>query len=189
MEPVAKLPPPAPQPTARFVAKVKVLFPRAKRGRIVRSATSQHHSVDRELSTDCAFCRIVRHEESAEVLYENAHAIAILDINPIHYGHTLIIPKTHCETFVGLPEDTLPDFIRATRIVSEAIVNGLKPSGFNIFSNNGRAAGQSVFHFHFHITPRYDDDNIKFVLKLKKYQDNLMKEYADRIRHCLPQEE
>ncbi len=133
-------------------------------------------------SMDCTFCRIVRHDERAEVLYENRHAIAILDIKPIHFGHALIIPKTHCETFVELPDDTLSDFILATKVVSEAIVNELNPSGFNIFSNNGRAAGQTVFHFHFHITPRYDDDQIKFVLKLKTYEDNLMEQYGRRIR-------
>lgn len=136
---------------------------------------------------DCMFCKIVRHDENAEILFENRHAIAILDINPIHYGHALIIPKLHCETFVELPDEELSDFILATKVVSHAIVKGLNPSGFNIFSNNGRAAGQSVFHFHFHVTPRYDDDEIKFVLKLKRYENNLMKEYAHRIReHIQP---
>lgn len=142
--------------------------------------------METDQSMDCTFCRIVRHEESAEILYENRHTIAILDINPIHYGHALIIPKTHCETFVGLPDEVLSDFILATKVVSEAIVKGLNPSGFNIFSNNGRAAGQSIFHFHFHVTPRYDDDQIKFVLKLKKYENNLLQEYAHRIRKYIP---
>ena len=138
--------------------------------------------MEMDQSMDCTFCRIVRHNENAEFLYENRHAVAILDINPIHYGHALIIPKTHCATFVELPDEALTDFILAAKVVSGAIVKGLNPSGFNIFSNNGRAAGQTVFHFHFHVTPRYDDDHIKFVLKLKKYENNLMQEYAQRIR-------
>ena len=131
---------------------------------------------------ECEFCKIIRGESSAEVLYQNQHAIAILDINPIHYGHALIIPKTHCETFVDMPEDELPDLIYATKIVSQAIVASLKPAGFNIFSNNGKAAGQSVFHFHFHVTPRYDHDNIRFVLDLKKYAGNEMVTFAGRLR-------
>jgi histidine triad (HIT) family protein len=58
----------------------------------------------------------------------------------------------------------------------------LNLEGFNIFSNNGPIAGQSVFHFHFHITPRYKDDKIRFVLELKKYADSEMKKYGDLIR-------
>lgn len=62
------------------------------------------------------------------------------------------------------------------------MVTGLRLEGFNIFSNNGRIAGQSVFHFHLHVTPRYEDDNIKFVLKLKSYENGEMERYAGVIR-------
>jgi histidine triad (HIT) family protein len=134
----------------------------------------------------CEFCRIIRGEASAEILYQNQHAIAILDINPIHFGHVLIIPRTHAENFLHVPESELTGLMQATKIVSQAIVDSLKPPGFNIFSNNGRAAGQSVFHFHLHITPRYEDDNIRFVLKLKKYAGKEMSEYAERIRQAVP---
>ncbi len=133
----------------------------------------------------CEFCKIIRGESNAEILYTNKHAVAILDIRPIHFGHALIIPKTHADTFVDVCEDELLDVIRAAKIVSSAIVGSLNPPGFNIFSNNGRAAGQSVFHFHFHITPRYTDDNIRFVLDLKQYADREMCEYADRIRQFI----
>ena len=130
----------------------------------------------------CAFCTIIRGESSAEVLYKNDTALAILDINPIHYGHVLVLPREHVETFLDIPPQGLTDLIQATQVVSRAIVESLNPPGFNIFSNNGIAAGQSVFHFHFHITPRYSDDNIKFILKLKKYDGDDMAIYADRIR-------
>ncbi len=133
-------------------------------------------------TNECAFCAIVRGESSAEVLFKNAHAFAILDINPIHYGHVLVFPTRHGETFLDVPEEELPDLISATQVVSRAVMQSLKPPGFNIFSNNGKAAGQSVFHFHFHVTPRYSDDNIKFVLQLKKYNGAEMAEYATRIR-------
>ncbi len=131
----------------------------------------------------CVFCDIIRGAMKAEILYENDHAVSILDINPIHYGHALIFPKTHSETFLSVPEQELPDLMQATQIVSRAIVNAFQPEGFNIFSNNGRAAGQSVFHFHLHVTPRYVKDNIKFVLQLKQYQSGEMKQYADHLRH------
>ncbi len=130
----------------------------------------------------CLFCNIIRGESPSEIIYQNEQAIAILDINPIHFGHALVIPKTHCENLLDVPDEELTGLIQATKIVSNAIVTALKPEGFNIFSNNGRAAGQSVFHFHFHVTPRYDNDNIKFVLQLKQYSNNQMSEYAERLR-------
>lgn len=130
----------------------------------------------------CAFCTIVRGESSAEVLYQNDYALAILDINPIHYGHVLVLPRKHAETFLDIPEEDLNGLIQATQVVSKGIVESLNPPGFNIFSNNGKAAGQSVFHFHFHVTPRYSDDNIRFILKLKKYDGDEMAMYAERIR-------
>ncbi len=130
----------------------------------------------------CEFCRIIRRESKAEILYENQNAIAILDINPIHFGHVLVIPRTHAESFIDVPGSELVDLILATQCIARAIVQSLKPQGYNIFSNNGRAAGQSVLHCHFHITPRYEDDNIRFVLKLKKYSGDEMAEYAEKIR-------
>lgn len=132
--------------------------------------------------TSCAFCSIIRGESAAELLYANRHAIAILDINPIHYGHVLVIPKTHAETFLDVPGEELADLIGATHVVTRAIVATLAPQGFNIFSNNGKAAGQSVFHMHFHVTPRYTGDNIRFILELKKYRSEEMSAYGERLR-------
>ncbi|HXX65181.1 MAG TPA: HIT domain-containing protein [Bacteroidota bacterium] len=131
---------------------------------------------------DCVFCNIIDHSLPAEVLLETEKVISILDINPIHHGHALVIPKTHCVDFLSVPSDDLHEVLRVTQIVARALVVSLHLDGFNIFSNNGRIAGQSVFHFHMHITPRYPDDNIRFVLKLKSYTRGAMAEYARRIR-------
>ena len=131
---------------------------------------------------DCIFCRIINHQQPAEILYENNKVISILDINPIHYGHALVIPKIHCRDFLSIPESDLHDVLHVTQIVAGAIVKSLNLEGFNIFSNNGRIAGQSVFHFHMHVTPRFPDDNIKFVLQLKSYKDGLMSEFGNKIR-------
>ena len=127
----------------------------------------------------------MRGEAAAEVLRRGERVVSILDINPIHFGHVLIFPKTHAETFLEVPESELSELIQTVQIVSRAIVAAFRPQGFNIFSNNGKAAGQSVLHFHFHVTPLYEDDNIQFILKLKKYSDGKMAEYADRIREHL----
>jgi histidine triad (HIT) family protein len=76
--------------------------------------------------------------------------------------------------------------LRVTQIVARALVESLHLDGFNIFSNNGRIAGQSIFHFHMHVTPRYADDDIRFVLKLKSYTGGSMADIARRIRDNIP---
>jgi histidine triad (HIT) family protein len=131
---------------------------------------------------ECSFCNIINRITPAEILYENEDVIAILDINPIHYGHSLIIPRIHCKDFLELPECTYHSILKATNIVTRALVNALKLDGFNLFSNNGHIAGQSVFHFHLHITPRYQEDNIRFVLNLRSYSDGEMSRYGELIR-------
>ena len=135
----------------------------------------------------CKFCKIINGGAPAEIVYENEQCIAILDINPIHYGHTLVIPRNHYTTFLDVPDEVLLDIIKATNVVARAVVESSNAPGFNIFSNNGKVAGQSVFHFHFHVTPRFEDDNIKFVLTLKKYSNNEMAEYARRLRNSISQ--
>lgn len=132
--------------------------------------------------SDCVFCKIVSREIAAEVLFENEHVVSILDINPIHYGHALVIPRAHYRDFLDLDPGCYPSLLTAARVVTVALVKGLNLKGFNLFSNNGQIAGQSVFHFHLHVTPRYPNDDIRFVLELKKYKSGEMKQYADLIR-------
>ena len=136
---------------------------------------------------DCIFCSIVSGAIPAERIYENEHAIAVLDINPIHYGHTLVIPRHHCKDFLDVPEVAYHSIFQAANVVSKALVEGLKLEGFNIFSNNGTIAGQSVFHFHLHVTPRYQDDNIQFILKLKRYANGEKEQYGALIRQFIQQ--
>jgi len=145
------------------------------------------HPVNKAHSSprDCVFCKIAKHELPAEILYETENVISILDINPIHYGHALVIPKTHCTDFLDVRESDLREVLHAAQSVARAIVESLDLKGFNFFSNNGSIAGQSVFHFHLHVTPRYADDNIRFVLQLKSYGGNSMAQYAERIRKHL----
>ncbi|HTR82303.1 MAG TPA: HIT domain-containing protein [Bacteroidota bacterium] len=130
----------------------------------------------------CIFCNIIAKETPAEILFENDCAISILDVNPIHYGHALVIPKNHHKDFLDVPEKELAGIMHAAHVVSRALVKSFALEGFNFFSNNGTVAGQSVFHFHIHITPRYLDDNIRFVLKLKRYEGDDMKAVAAKIR-------
>ena len=131
---------------------------------------------------ECIFCNIVDHKAEAEVIFENNHVLSFLDINPVNFGHTLVITKKHYGDFISVPKNELGYMIKAVQIISGVVKTKLKCDGFNIIINNGIAAGQTVKHFHFHIIPRFHSDDFRFKLNLKKYSDNLMKEYADKIR-------
>jgi histidine triad (HIT) family protein len=128
------------------------------------------------------FTKIINREIPAEILYETESVISIIDIMPIHYGHALIIPKNEYKDFLEIPEAELGELIIISQKIAKALVKTFDLEGFNFFSNNGEIAGQSVMHFHIHVTPRYKNDNISFHLNLKKYADGQMKEVADKIR-------
>ncbi len=128
------------------------------------------------------FTKIISREIPAEILYETDNVIAIIDIMPIHYGHALVIPKKEYKNFLEVPEAELGELMSVSQKIAKALVTTFNLDGFNFFSNNGEVAGQSVFHFHIHVTPRYANDNISFNLQLKKYSDGQMKEVADKIR-------
>lgn len=134
---------------------------------------------------ECNFCNIVNGVTKAEIIYEEEKVIAFLDIKPIHFGHILVIPKKHYTDFLQVSEEDQCAIMKAAHKVTDALVRSLKPDGYNLFSNNGRAAGQSVFHFHLHITPRYFNDQVKFNINLKEYAEEEMKRFAAKIRQEL----
>ncbi len=131
---------------------------------------------------NCVFCEIVAGKSKAEILFEDENVISFLDVRPMNFGHTLVIPKKHYETFLEIPTDELLLLVKAVHTISEGIIESLNPDGYNLVSNNGLAAGQSVFHFHFHIIPRNNDDGFKPKINFKFYEDGTMKMYGDKIR-------
>ena len=107
---------------------------------------------------DCVFCKIVNNELPSAKVYEDEDCFAFLDINPVSQGHTLLIPKRHYENMQEAPKDTLSKLAAAGQKVAKAIVEATGAQGYNFTTANGRPAGQSVFHVHFHIIPRRDGD-------------------------------
>ncbi|ADN50164.1 HIT family protein [Vulcanisaeta distributa] len=102
---------------------------------------------------DCVFCKIVKGEEPAYVVYEDEHVIAILDKYPISKGHTLVMPKRHYRDITEIPSDELCHVIRVTKAVTMAVIKALNVPGVRIIQNNGAEAGQVIFHIHFHVIP------------------------------------
>lgn len=107
----------------------------------------------------CIFCRIAAGELPASVVYEDEHAMAFLDIQPINPGHVLVIPKKHAKLLVDLPPEDAGHMMRVAQIVDRALrASELRCEGVNFFLADGRVAGQDVDHVHLHIFPRFDDD-------------------------------
>ena len=105
---------------------------------------------------DCIFCRIVSGELPSRQVYADDHAVAFLDINAWHRGHTLVIPRRHVVDLVA-GEPSLPEIAPAVDAVARMLDRKLAPDGMNILSSAGRVAGQTVFHAHVHVIPRYAD--------------------------------
>ncbi|HSP88867.1 MAG TPA: HIT family protein [Ignavibacteriaceae bacterium] len=130
---------------------------------------------------DCIFCDIIEGRADAEVLFQNENIISFLDIRPINFGHTLVITKKHYDNFQSVPADELTHLMKGLQFITSAVVKSVKADGFNLIVNSGKAAGQTIFHFHFHIIPRYLND-FRFKPDFKSYSDGSMKEFADKIR-------
>lgn len=107
------------------------------------------------------FAKIVRGEAPAFKVYEDAHTIAFLDIMPQAEGHTLVIPKEHAETIFDLSPDGAAALIKTTRKVAAVVRDVMQAPGVLIAQLNGAAAGQTVFHIHFHIIPRSSGLDLK----------------------------
>ncbi|WP_121609677.1 HIT family protein [Mesobacillus foraminis] len=105
--------------------------------------------------SDCIFCKIVNGEIPAAKVYENEHVLAFLDISQVTKGHTLVIPKVHKENVYELTEEIAGNLFKEVPKIANAIKKAYDPIGLNTLNNNGEHAGQSVFHFHMHLIPRY----------------------------------
>ncbi|MBI4599672.1 HIT family protein [Candidatus Uhrbacteria bacterium] len=110
---------------------------------------------------DCIFCKIIAGELPSWKVYEDDHAVAFLDIHPVHEGHTLVVPKKHCTDFVSADENCLRSVIVATQKVARAVLAATEAGGVNITTANGSVAGQSVFHLHWHVMPRFENDGFR----------------------------
>ena len=116
--------------------------------------------------SDCIFCKIVAGEIPASKVYEDDHFLAFLDISQVTPGHTLVIPKKHARNLLEMTPDETADLFNVVSKVTKKVESATQPQGMNIISNMEEIAGQSVFHSHVHILPRYsqeDDLKIDFI--------------------------
>ena len=134
---------------------------------------------------NCIFCKIVAGEIPCFRLTEDDETLAFMDINPVHDGHALIIPKAHYPTVFDIAAEAMAATALTTRRVARAVNAALRPDGINLMQANGPGAGQSVGHFHFHVLPRWTDDGLLVNWTPKPGDHTHIAEVAERIRRHL----
>ena len=114
------------------------------------------------IKDDCIFCNIAKGKIPSATIYEDHYFRVMMDINPATKGHCLIVPKEHYDNVYDLDGETAGRLFSLATCIARALRDALGCQGLNIVQNNGRIAGQTVFHFHLHLIPRYEGDGVKF---------------------------
>ena len=135
--------------------------------------------------SNCIFCRIVAKEIPAAVVFEDEHALAFMDAGQVNPGHVLIAANGHAENLYELSEAQAGALLRAAARVARAIRDAYKPEGLSVYQANGKAAWQSVFHYHMHLVPRHDNDGMTLTWPAKNPPREKLVEYAAAIRKAL----
>lgn len=130
---------------------------------------------------NCVFCKILDGVIPSVKLYEDEEFVIILDIGPAAFGHALIIPKNHYANLYEMPEELLGKVMSLARVWGEKLVKALKADGLNLVQNNGLAAGQTVFHYHLHLIPRYEGDGVGELWTPGSLSEEQRKELVEKL--------
>ena len=136
------------------------------------------------MDQNCIFCKIIQGEIPSAKVYEDEEVFAFLDISQVTKGHTLIIPKKHVENIYETNEEIASSLFARVPKIANALKKAYQPAGINILNNNGKAAGQTVFHIHIHLIPRYDESDgydAKWVTNNEAYTPEDLAEIAQKI--------
>ena len=132
--------------------------------------------------SDCIFCKIANGEIPSATLYEDENFRVILDLGPATKGHALILPKAHFANIYEMPEELLGKAIVLAKKMISGMTDALKCDGFNIVQDNGEAAGQTVFHFHMHLIPRYKNDHAGITWTPGTLTDEVKEEILAKVK-------
>ena len=131
---------------------------------------------------NCIFCKIANGEIPAATLYEDENFRVILDLGPASKGHALILPKSHAANIYELSDEMAAKAMILAKKMATAMTAALKCDGFNIVQNNGECAGQTVFHFHMHLIPRYKGDNVGITWNPGELTDEDKEEILSKVK-------
>lgn len=132
--------------------------------------------------SDCIFCKIISGEIPGNKIAENDLAIAFLDIAPLNKGHSLVIPKKHFENIEDIEEEDLKAVIALTKKVANSVKKAVRADGINLYQCNEPAAQQVVMHYHMHIIPRFEGDDLGFAWNTKEFSEKETTELLERIK-------
>lgn len=130
---------------------------------------------------DCIFCKLANGEIPTRTIYEDEDFRVILDAAPATRGHALILPKEHADNLYQLPEELAGKAFVLAKKQAASMVEKLGCQGFNIVQNNGEVAGQTVFHFHIHLIPRYTEDGQGSFWEPQHFTDDMLDEICGRL--------
>lgn len=131
---------------------------------------------------NCIFCKIANGEIPSATLYEDEKFRVILDLGPASKGHALILPKEHFADIYEIPEDLAGEAYKLAAKMAKKMTAALGCDGFNIVQNNKEVAGQTVFHFHMHLIPRYIGDQVGLTWKPGTLTDEMKQEILEKVK-------
>ncbi|HJV24372.1 MAG TPA: HIT family protein [Aromatoleum sp.] len=141
--------------------------------------------VDPSPPGQCIFCRIVSGEIPAAKVYEDALTIAFMDIGQVNPGHVLVASKRHAVTLLDLTTEECAAVMQTAQRIAQAIGREFDPPGLTLLQANGPEGGQTVFHFHMHVVPRYAEDGVGLLWPRKEPPVAVLQDYAARLRDKL----
>jgi histidine triad (HIT) family protein len=134
------------------------------------------------MESDCLFCGIVAGDVPAQIVDSDEHTVAFMDINPATAGHALVVPRAHSADLMEVSDEDLERSTLAARRLARRMRAALEPAGFNVLNSCGSAAWQTIYHFHLHVIPRYEDDPLKLPWVPGPGETDEIAALADRIR-------
>lgn len=131
---------------------------------------------------NCIFCKIAAGNIPSATLFENEEFRVILDLGPASKGHALILPKEHYANIYEMPDELIGKAMILAKKMATVMTKALDCDGFNIVQNNGETAGQTVFHFHIHLIPRYKGDQVKLTWIPGKLDEQVKEEILEKLK-------
>jgi histidine triad (HIT) family protein len=133
----------------------------------------------------CIFCKIVQKQTPSSIVYEDESLLVFVDIRPLNIGHTLIIPKAHCVDIFDIPQELLSQIHKVSKQIAFAVKKATNADGISIIQQNGKAAGQDIFHIHIHVIPRFEGQKLRSFNELKEVDRVSLDEMAKKIKYHL----
>ena len=137
------------------------------------------------LDESCVFCRIVLRQARATIIYEDETVMAFLDIRPLSVGHSLVIPKNHYVDIFDIPGYDLSSVHKVTKQIAIAVKLATAAEGVSIIQQNGKAAGQDIFHLHVHVVPRFKGQKLPGFSELKEAPRAQLDDMGEKIKQFL----